>query len=231
MDFLLNSKLFGLLLYSLYLHCGHSPPLTFLQSGLINPFIFIKKKHRVIPKEGFYALKKRCGMSSEGCAAHPFRYNRQQQIKMAIWCTCFWIWTCWVWFRSPLQAIIAVSRTSNLKKVRQTAITFCSGMPYPTRSCSSIVRRRQESPLMNKKGLSRLLVQIFNKLDSVVDNHIHERVCTKDKVQNLLWFFNCVKSPERIQETYLRCSHFGFYDLFTLCFWPLRTNREKAWGC
>jgi hypothetical protein len=59
-------------------------------------------------------------MSSEGYAAHPVGYN------------------------SPLQIIMAVCCASNFKKVCQTAITFCIGLPHPTKSLSRIVSRRQE---------------------------------------------------------------------------------------
>jgi hypothetical protein len=40
------------------------------------------------------------------------------------------------------------------KKVRQTAITICSGLPHPTRSLSRIVYREQEGS-KGKKGTLR----------------------------------------------------------------------------
>jgi hypothetical protein len=82
-------------------------------------------------------------MSSEGCTAHPTRYNSLLQIKMAIWCTFFefdMLGRVWE------QTIMAVWRALNFKKVRQIAITICSGLlhsAHPTRSFSRIVCKGQ----------------------------------------------------------------------------------------
>jgi hypothetical protein len=90
-------------------------------------------------------LKKCNDMFSAVCDVYPVSCNSPLQMKMDIWLTFFEFE-----LAGPLQTIMAVWRGSNLKKVRQTAITFSS---YPTRSLSRTVCRGKEGPKGSKSIL------------------------------------------------------------------------------
>jgi hypothetical protein len=76
--------------------------------------------------------KKRCYMTSKGCAAYPVPF--------------------WVGCGSQLQTIMAVWRASNKKK-SQTAISIFGGLPPLTITPSRIVFRVQEGPKSSKGTL------------------------------------------------------------------------------
>jgi hypothetical protein len=92
-------------------------------------------------------------MCSEGYPSHSVGCNSPLQIKMAIWRTFKNNLICWEGCGSPLQTVTAVWLPSNLKNVRQTAITICSGQAHPTRLLSRIVCRGQEAPKGSKNTL------------------------------------------------------------------------------
>ncbi len=60
-----------------------------------------------------------------------------------------------------MQTIMAVLRALNLKKVRQTAISICSGLPHPTSYRSRIVCRGQEGPKSSKGTLRHLISRLM----------------------------------------------------------------------
>ncbi len=73
-------------------------------------------------------------MPSEGCAAHPVRYNSPLKIKMAMWRTFFII-------KFELAGLGVGARFRQecmfgALKMRQKAITFCSRLPHPTQQNS-----------------------------------------------------------------------------------------------
>jgi hypothetical protein len=56
--------------------------------NIVNPFIYIRNKHRVISSEGFSALeKKHHDMFSEVNAAHLIGWDSPLQIVIAVWHT------------------------------------------------------------------------------------------------------------------------------------------------
>jgi hypothetical protein len=66
---------------------------------MINPFIFIKNKHRVMSSEGFSVLKKCCHMFSARNAAQPVGCDSPLQIILTVWRTLKqnlslvgWVW-------------------------------------------------------------------------------------------------------------------------------------------
>ncbi len=70
-------------------------------------------------------MKKRRDMSSEGCAAHPVGYNSPLQIKMAIWRPFFEFELAGLGV-GALCILRVLFGELQIKKVCQTAITFCS---------------------------------------------------------------------------------------------------------
>jgi hypothetical protein len=72
---------------------------------------------------------------------------------MAVWCKVFELEFAGVGCDNPMQIVTAVWCASNLKKMRQTAITICRGLSHPTRSLSRIVCRGQEGPKDSKDTL------------------------------------------------------------------------------
>ncbi len=86
-------------------------------SEIINPFIFISNKRRVLSSEGFSALeKKRHHMSSEGCAAHPVRQNICCRLKWLFGALFFKFEHAGSECGSPLQTIMAVWHALNFEK-------------------------------------------------------------------------------------------------------------------
>ncbi len=57
---------------------------------------------------GHIARKKCLDISSNCCVAHPVGCNIPLKIKMLLWHTFVWIWTCWVECGCPLKNVMFV---------------------------------------------------------------------------------------------------------------------------